>query len=234
MRYLFISFIFSILALIDAASILSPNKNDKWTSGSQTVRWNVDLAHVHKVDLFIHRDSENPPYYFLLGRGLPYRNGLGTVELPSKLPPGNDYSVLLTGENPYNVYARSEYFSVLANADVKNPNCYEYLVDDGSSTIGPKPGESLLPETTDVPLPTETDLPDDCEDCEECDDEVCGECLENDVCDSSECASLGPGSYGSEPTTKSKNKVDVTDVGSINRITGFLLVLITISSILFL
>ncbi|KAG5440715.1 hypothetical protein PCK2_000151 [Pneumocystis canis] len=231
MKYLFISFIFSILALIDATDILFPRKDDKLTPGKHTFRWKTSMDGINEVDLYIHRDRENPPFYHLLGRGIRYKDGSKSVHLPSKLPPGNGYSFLLTSKNPYNVHAKSDDFSLLYNSDVKNPNCYEYLVDDGSSTPGPKPDEtSLLPEpTTGVPEPTETP---DCDECEECDDEVCGDCLENDVCNISECtmSTHEPGST----TAESDDKTDVTNLGSINKMTGFLLVLITISSILFL
>ncbi|KAG4305062.1 hypothetical protein PORY_001232 [Pneumocystis oryctolagi] len=247
MKYLFISLLLSIIALANASDFISPKEGDKLSSCS-LVEWESNKDGPGIVKLLLHRPSESPPYYLLLNDSIPYGSRKERVCFPPNVIPGSGYFFLITGKNPYNVYAISPPFSILETPD-KDKDCYKYLVDDGSSTMGPRPNDTVPTYTTPGHEPTTTEPTTveptseptgDCDDCENCeDDDICGECMDGEGCECDECKTITYTSYGPFTSIHSDDKDDskggMVDAGSMNKVTGFWLILmITITSILFL
>ncbi|KAG5520074.1 hypothetical protein PMAC_001150 [Pneumocystis sp. 'macacae'] len=241
MKYLIISLIFSIVSLINASKILSPKEGDKWKSGDQLITWEYKLPNIETVNLFLVKRNMNPPLYTLLDINVDYKTGKSNVKFPRNMLPGHDYSVLLTGVNPYNVYAESQDFSIIPSDD-DDDDCYKYLYDDGSSTLGPTPSDNVPtsvpefePESTIGPEPPL--LPDDdCDDCEDCsEDDECGECFANERCECDGCEPTNTTNRLSVTDDSDPDGTGLVDAGSMNRVLGlWLILIITLSSILFL
>ncbi|CCJ30574.1 unnamed protein product, partial [Pneumocystis jirovecii] len=211
------------ITVLKASKVLSPKKGDKWKSGFQLVQWEYKLPGIDTVNLFLVKRNINPPLYTLLGQDISYKSGKSSVHLPSNMLPGSDYSVMLTGQNPYNVYAESQYFSVLPSDD---DDCYKYLYDDGAATPGPTPSDNpptVEPEPEPEPsLGPEPPLEPDCDDCEDCsEDEMCGECFANERCECDGCETLTDSHKPFVTEPSGSDGKGVVDVGSINKIAGF-------------
>lgn len=245
MSFLFVTFLFSILALINAYKILLPKPGDKWEPGLHDVTWEVEEGHgPSKVNVYLYNPIDNPPFYLLLAVGVSLSDGKASVAIPYNVVPGSGYTVLLTSENPYNVYTSSDTFDIVEKDGVGGA-CINYLEDDGSNTIGPIPGDTktatmgpISPPSvpTQIPVPT-SPVPtppvptppegevEDCEDCDEC--EECGECEPGEGCD------CGIEDDDHEHDEHDHNKL--ANVGSTNIVARFwLAMMVTVFSILFL
>ncbi|KTW30637.1 hypothetical protein T552_00353 [Pneumocystis carinii B80] len=183
MGFLFVTFLFSIIALINAIEILYPKAGDKLQAGLHEVKWTTESAtSIDKVNVFLFNDKESPPFYLQLAADVTFSNGKVSVPIPYNVVPGPDYTILLTAKNPYDVYATSGSFSI-AESKLSADACVNFLNEDGSSTIGPVPGK-VKPVSTDLVSPLPPAPPDeDFEDCDECDEcEECGECEPDEGC----------------------------------------------------
>ncbi|EMR11488.1 hypothetical protein PNEG_00502 [Pneumocystis murina B123] len=209
MGFLFVTFLFAILTLINAYKVLLPKPGDKWEPGLHQVTWEA-VDDTSTVNVYLHRNNDNPPFYLLLAAKVPLKDGKADVPIPYNVIPGSEYTILLTSLNPYDVYTSSGGFEITEAKDGLKGVCVDYLKDDGSSTIGPIPGDtrpvttSLLPPSPTPPSPAppaptpappaptppspEPPAPappegevENCDECDEC--EECGECEPGEGCD---------------------------------------------------